>query len=153
MDKLTTKQKRFCEEYVKLGNATRAYQVAGYAVKSETSAASSANRMLRNVKVKSYIDGLMGDLKKSTIADADEALETITNIMRGNTTDEVVMMNPITGTVERVEKRVDKTVILKSAAEILKRHPLPVDINLNAPTKINIVASFDDVEIPEPEYE
>ncbi|MBU7455459.1 terminase small subunit [Leuconostoc fallax] len=29
MDKLTTKQKRFCEEYVKLGNATKAYQVAG----------------------------------------------------------------------------------------------------------------------------
>ena len=52
MNKLTKKQKKFCDEYMKTGNATQSAINAGY---SEYTAYSSRNRMLKNVEVISYL--------------------------------------------------------------------------------------------------
>jgi phage terminase small subunit len=62
-NKLTDKQKRFCEEYVKDWNGTRAAKAAGY---SEKTAMEQASRLLSNVKVKDYIEEIQSDLKKLT---------------------------------------------------------------------------------------
>ena len=57
--KLTQKQCLFADEYIKSGNATQAYIKAGYSVRSDNAAAVNANRLLRNAKVKDYIDAKM----------------------------------------------------------------------------------------------
>lgn len=56
---LTEKQKLFADEYLIDLNATRAYKVAYPRIKNDETAYSASSRMLRNVKVKSYIDERM----------------------------------------------------------------------------------------------
>lgn len=53
-EKLTPKQKKFCDEWLICGNNTRAYQKV-YGVKNSDVAASNANRLLNYEKVKRYI--------------------------------------------------------------------------------------------------
>lgn len=52
MAALTSKQKRFCSEYLVDGNATRAAIKAGY---SRATAASQGGRLLKNVQIKAYL--------------------------------------------------------------------------------------------------
>ena len=66
MAKLTEKQKRFCEEYLKDLNATQAYKTAYPSVKRDSTASQAGSRMLRNVKVQSYIEKRMKDREKRT---------------------------------------------------------------------------------------
>lgn len=55
VDKLTDKQKRFCDEYLVDLNATQAYIRAGYAVKDESVAKVNACRLLTNANAVTYI--------------------------------------------------------------------------------------------------
>ena len=77
---LNTKLKRFSEEYVKTGNMAQSAITAGY---SESYAYSQSYKLLENIGVKKYIEELMNDLKKETIADADEVMQYLTKVMRG----------------------------------------------------------------------
>ena len=60
-DKLTNKQKRFCEEYVIDYNATRAAKVAGY---SENTASEQGYENLRKPHIEAYIAEIKEDLSK-----------------------------------------------------------------------------------------
>lgn len=64
--KLTPKQKIFVDEYLVDLNATRAYKVAYPSCKKEETINAAASRMLRNVKVKEYIDKRMKDRQERT---------------------------------------------------------------------------------------
>ena len=70
---MNAKQKRFCDEYLVDGNATQAY--------------SHGQRMLKNVEVKSYIDTQLEQLHSEKTADAQEILEYLTAVMRGECTE------------------------------------------------------------------
>lgn len=89
---LTEKQKRFADEYLIDLNATQAYKVAYPSVKNEATAAAAAVRLLRNVKVKTYIDERLAEIKSEKTADATEVLETLTAIMRGEISEEVPLL-------------------------------------------------------------
>lgn len=118
--KLTQKQKLFVDEYIKGGNATQAYIKAGYQTKSDGVAAAAAIRMLRNVKVKSYIDAKMAEIESHKIADAKEVLQYLTRVLRGEETEEIPdIING--GTIKRPPLIKDRTV---AAREIMKRYPL-----------------------------
>lgn len=60
-DKLTFKQKRFCEEYIIDWNATRAAKVAGY---SEKTAYTIGVENLRKPLISAYIDDIQKDIAK-----------------------------------------------------------------------------------------
>lgn len=79
---LTIKQKKFADEYIISGNATEAYKKAYTNVKKDETASVNASRMLRNAKVKSYIDERMDEIDKSKIADQQEVMEFLTTTMR-----------------------------------------------------------------------
>ena len=118
--KLTAKQRLFADEYIKSGNATQSYIKAGYSVKSEKVAAVNATRMLRNAKVKSYIDAKMAKIESHKIADAKEVLQYLTRVLRGEETEEIPdSVNG--GTIKRPPLIKDRTV---AAREIMKRYPL-----------------------------
>ncbi|RCL00929.1 MAG: phage terminase small subunit [Candidatus Tokpelaia sp. JSC189] len=68
---LTAKQQRFCEEYLLDLNATRAAIRAGY---SEKTAYSQADRLLKNVKLKSFIEAALLERSKRVSIDADWVL-------------------------------------------------------------------------------
>ena len=82
--KLTEKERIFADEYIKTTNATQSAIKAGYA---ENSASVTGSKMLRKPKVRQYIDAVMSERSKNTIATADEVLEYLTRVMIGEEKD------------------------------------------------------------------
>lgn len=80
---MTDKQKRFCDEYLIDCNATRAYKVAYPNVKKNNVAKSAGNRLLTNVDIKNYIDEQLEKIESDKIADAQEVMEYLTSVLRG----------------------------------------------------------------------
>ncbi|HEL1741094.1 TPA: terminase small subunit [Streptococcus suis] len=117
---MNDKQIRFADEFIKLGNATQAALNAGY---SEKTSYSQGQRLLKNVEVKEYINKQMQELHKSNIMQAEEALSILSNIARGKRDEEVLILNPTTGKVERHTKKADNATVIKAITEILKRYP------------------------------
>lgn len=75
--KLTTKQLIFCKEYLIDYNATRSATVAGY---SEKTADSQGSRMLKNVKIKTYLDEMTTQRAERLDVSADKILIEITKV-------------------------------------------------------------------------
>jgi phage terminase small subunit len=117
---LNQRQKLFASEYIKLGNGTQAAINAGY---SERTASSQSERLLRNVEIKRFIQAEVEKMHSENIMDAKEALSILSDIARGKRDEEVLMMNPLTGEVERVTKKADNNTVIKAITEILKRYP------------------------------
>lgn len=124
--KLTEKQKRFADEYIRTGNITQSYLIAYPNVTKETTAAANGSRLLKNAKVKNYIDERLEELKKESIAEQDEILQFLTKVMRGEVTEEVPL-----GIGEGYQELKDKEPYLKDrlkAAELLgKRYMMFTD--------------------------
>lgn len=87
MAKLTPKQKLFCDEYLIDLNATRAYKKAYINIKNDDTAAVNGNRLLRNAKVKEYIDKRMKDREKRTEITQDMVLKELAAIAFSNGAD------------------------------------------------------------------
>lgn len=79
---MTDKQRRFCEEYLVDCNGTQAAIRAGYA---KNTANREGSRLLSNDDVQKYLQELMAAQKKATIASAEEVLEYLTSVVRGET--------------------------------------------------------------------
>lgn len=121
--KLTKKERIFADEYVKTTNGTQSAIAAGY---SEKTARSKASQLLTKVNVRQYIDAVMNERSKDTIATADEVLEYLTRVVRGEEKDAFGLDVSVA----------DKT----KAAELLgKRHMLFTDkVKLSAEVEIDI---------------
>ena len=120
---LTKKERIFADEYIKTTNATQSAIKAGYA---ENSASVTGSKMLRKPKVRQYIDAVMNERSKNTIATADEVLEYLTKVMNGEEKDAFGLDASIA----------DRT----KAAELLgKRHMLFTEkVKLDAEIEIDI---------------
>lgn len=120
---LTKKERIFADEYIKTTNATQSAIKAGYA---ENSASVTGSKMLRKPKVRQYIDAVMNERSKNTIATADEVLEYLTRVMCGEEKDAFGLDVSVA----------DRT----KAAELLgKRHMLFTDkVKLDAEIEIDI---------------
>lgn len=77
---MNAKQRKFADEYLIDCNATQAAIRAGY---NKKTAYSQGQRMLKNVEVKAYIDEQLERLHNKKTADAQEVLEYLTAVMRG----------------------------------------------------------------------
>lgn len=121
--KLTEKERIFADEYIKTTNATQSAITAGY---SEKTARSKGSQLLTKINVRQYIDAVMNERSKDTIATADEVLEYLTRVVRGEEKDAFGLDVSVA----------DKT----KAAELLgKRHMLFTDkVKLDAEIEIDI---------------
>ena len=116
--KLTAKQRKFCDEYIKSGNATEAYFKAGYQIKSNEAARANASRMLTKANIKEYIETRLKQLESKKLAGAREVLEYLTSVMRGEQTESVATAKGIYDNVPVSAK--DR---ISAAKELLKRYP------------------------------
>lgn len=117
--KLTVKQKKFADEYIKTGNATQSAISAGY---SKNTAKSIGQENLTKPDVKQYIDTQMEKLESHKIMDAKEALELLTSIARGESrTKQLMKFRELTWFEDVPPSFRDK---MDAAKEILKRYPL-----------------------------
>ena len=119
MSELRGKQRKFADNYIKSGNATEAYVNAGYKVRSNETARANASRLLTNANVKAYIEKRLKQLESAKLATAQETLEYLTSVMRGEQTETVVTAKGLYRNVEVSAK--DR---ITAAKELLKRYPI-----------------------------
>ena len=125
MSKLTDKQRMFADYYIQTANATESYMKA-YNPKNPKSAESAGARLLGNVKVQNYIKEKMEELSTDRIAKAEEVLEFLTAILRGEIKEEVPLtkMNELGIPEQKLVSAKDR---IKSAELLGKRYRLFVD--------------------------
>ena len=146
--KLTEKQKKFCDEYLIDLNATKAYKTVYKNCKSDNAAAACANKLLRNAKVKTYIDSLLEEIHTKKTADAQEVIEYLTSVMRGESKAEIVVVE---GTGDgcskavKIDKKPDEKEKLKAAELLGKRFGLFIDKQQNIQT-VEIKENWFDTE-------
>lgn len=90
---MTEKQKIFADEYLIDLNATRAYKIAYPRVKNDETAAAAAARLLKNVKVVTYIEKRMQDRQKRTEVTQDRVIEELAAIAFARATDFAQIVN------------------------------------------------------------
>ena len=125
--KLNARQKSFCEFYVASGNVTEAAIKAGY---KEKYAGVNADKLLKNTNIQKYIDELMQKLESKRIASAEEVLQNLTAMMRGEIQEEVVVVEGKgdgISTASIIKKQVSAKERIKAAELLGKRHALFTD--------------------------
>lgn len=135
--KLTTKQQAFVDYYVETGNVKEAMRKAGYCD-------TNSGRMMEYPAIKAAVKERMDQLASKRIASAQEVLEYLTAVMRGEIKEIKQVYNEYTGETDAIEsdpKIADRT----KAAELLgKRHGLFTDhVNLSGASVVQIV---DDIQ-------
>ena len=125
--KLNARQKSFCEYYVACGNATEAAIKAGY---KEKYAGVNADKLLKNTNIQKYIDELMQKLESERIASAEEVLQNLTAMMRGEIQEEVIVVEGEGdgfSSARVMKKQVSAKERIKAAELLGKRHALFTD--------------------------
>ena len=85
---MTDKQKAFVMFYLESLNGTKAAIAAGY---SKKTAYSIGQRLLKKVEIKKYIEEKLKAVESGQICKAQEVLEFLTAVMRGQVTEDVVV--------------------------------------------------------------
>lgn len=140
---MTNKQRKFAEEYVIDCNITQAAIRAGY---SEKTAYSIGSENLKKPEVKSYIDELLEKIKSEKTADAQEVMEYLTSVLRGESHSTICVTE---GTGEGctkarlLEKPPDERERLKAAELLGKRFGLYTD-KVDVSNAIPVVISGED---------
>ena len=145
-DGMTARQKRFCDEYLIDLNDTQAAIRAGY---SPRSARQIADRNMSNNDIRQYIDERMKEKEKELIADQDEVLKYLTEVLRGKSQSEIVVVENIgdfTSEARLMQKSPDEKERLKAAELLGRRYNLfsekmKVDVALPV-----IISGGDDLE-------
>ena len=120
---MTPKQKRFCDEYLIDANATQAAIRAGY---SEKTAKQIGQRLLTYVDCRNYINERMEEVQSKTIASAEEVMQYLTSVLRGESKSSVLSLCG-DGCQEVIEKTPDEKEKLKAAELLAKRYGLLTD--------------------------
>ena len=127
--KLTLKQKAFCDYYIESNNATESYKKA-YSCKSSRTAEMNGCKLLRNTKIEDYINQRIKKIENNRIASATEVLEYLTRVMRGEEKEEVVTTVNTGNGYSEIQKVIKEPGIKDKtkASELLgKRYRLFVD--------------------------
>lgn len=125
--KLNARQKSFCEFYVASGNATESAIKAGY---SKKTADRIASENLRKLELKKYINEIMQKLESERIASAEEVLQNLTAMMRGEIQEDVVVVEGEGDGVSSarvMKKQVSAKERIKAAELLGKRYRLFTD--------------------------
>lgn len=145
--KMTAKQMRFCDEYLIDLNATQAAIRAGY---SEKNARNIASENLTKPNIKEYIDQRMAEKEAALIADQNEVLKYLTQVLRGESQSEVVVVESIgdfMSEARTMKKAPDEKERLKAAELLGKRYGLYKEtIDQNVDMDLNIKIDYGDDE-------
>ena len=147
---MTNRQQMFADEYLIDCNATRAYKAVYKNVKKDSVASVNASKLLRNPKVKSYIDEQLEKMHDERTADAKEVMEYLTSVMRGESEAEIVVVEGIgdgASEARRFMKAPDEKERLKAAELLGKRYGLFREkLDVTGTSSVTIIDDLDDLE-------
>lgn len=121
---LSLKQKAFADIYMENANPGRAYIEAGYTVKNMNTAYACGHRLLKNAKVQAYINRLMSEKDNERIASADEVLELLTQLARGDMDEEMIVAYQNKATWEVAKRQAPPKDRAKALELLGKRYSL-----------------------------
>ena len=139
---MTEKQKRFCDEYLISLTGTRAYKATYPSVKSDHTATVNAGRLLTNADVRAYLDAELEKLHNAKTADAQEVMEYLTAVLRGESSASVVVVEGVgdgCSEARTITKPPDEKERLKAAELLGKRFGMftdKVNVSGNVPVVI-----------------
>ncbi len=120
---MNAKQRKFCDEYLIDLNATQAAIRAGY---SEKTARQVGQRLLTYVDISAYINEQLERIHNERTADAQEVIEYLTSVMRGEHTEQALQLVG-DGVQEICDIEVSAKDRLKAAELIGKRYGIFTD--------------------------
>lgn len=123
---MTGNQRKFADEYLIDYNGTRAYKVAYSSVTKDETAAAGASRLLRNVKVKAYIEKRIEEMSEKKVAKAEEVMTYLTSLMRGEEKEQT-LIGLGQGEQKITEIEVSSRERLRAAELLGKRYALFTD--------------------------
>lgn len=112
MDEISQAQKNFVDYFIESGNQTEAYKKAYPKCKNDNSAAASASKLLRNNKVKQYLDARMAAVDSDKIATAEDVARAMTETLQ----DAACPLD-----LEAVEKQASEDVVAQMEKSFGKR--------------------------------
>lgn len=143
---MTERQKIFADHYIISLNATESYKKAYPKIKNIKTAEVNGSKLLRNTKVKAYIDERLEKLKSERVADQQEVLEFLTSVMRGEVTEPLLVLDG-EGYQRVVEAKPSVATRRASAVDLGKRYGLFVDRQEITQRVVEIeLGSWDDEE-------
>ena len=147
---MNTRQRKFCDEYLISGNATDAAIKAGYSPKT---AKSIGQRLLTVVDLRQYIDAELEKLHSAKTADAQEVIEYLTSVMRGERTEQVLkLVGDGVQTITDIE--VSAKDRIKAAELLAKRYGLLTDsVKFQNALPVTIIDDCAESEEPAPGIE
>ena len=144
-EKLTAKQRNFIDHYLITFNALQSALEAGYA---ESTALKESYKMLANPKIREELDRRMKEINDANpaIARPEEVLVFLSKMMRGEITDERLMVSPGEG-VSLHNVKSQSEARLKAAELLGKANQLFTDkVNVNANVQQVVFEGEDDLE-------
>jgi phage terminase small subunit len=120
MKPLSQRHEKFCQLYVASGNATRAYEDAGYSTKGNASEV-QGSKLLRNPKVAQRINEIQAGAVSKIEFSRDKTIETLIKIVESKKTKEVPTR--------------DKLKAIDTLCKILGYYK-PVEVNVNVEAKL-----------------
>lgn len=127
---MTEKQKIFADEYLIDLNATRAYKSVYKNIKNDEVARKAGSRLLTNVDIKKYIADKMEKIHNEKTADAQEVIEYLTAVLRGESISQEIVVEGIgdgMSEARTMEKGPSEKDRLKAAELLGKRYSLFTD--------------------------
>ena len=146
--KTTERQRRFVDYYLELGNQVQAAIKAGY---SERYARDQAFKILEMPAVKEYYEDRLQEIESKRVADAEEVMEYLTSVMRGEETEEMIVVEGCGNgysEARKINKSIGAKDRLKAAELIGKRYMMFTDkVELNADMELNVTIDYGEGDI------
>lgn len=143
---MTEKQKLFADEYLIDLNATRAYRAVYKNIKNDGVARRNGSRLLTNADIKKYIDDRLEEIHNEKTADAQEVMEYLTSVLRGESTSEEIVVEGLgdgMSEARAMKKRPSERDRLKAAELLGKRFGLYTDrVEMDADMDLNITIDY-----------
>lgn len=117
-DYLNEMQFKFFEEYIKTNNITQSAIYAGY---NKKTAGVQGSRLLSSVKGQRYMEERFADMDNEKVASADEVMEYLTSVMRGEINDQFDLEPSL---AERTKAGIEL------AKRLVDRQPTPAPITI-----------------------
>ena len=124
MQKLTEKQRRFVNAYIKTGNAAEAARKAGYTGKN---ANIIGQQNLTKLYIRNAIEKRLKEMEDAQIADAKEVMKLLTSTLRGELEEEIIVCEGRGEGVSEAVRMLKKPSIrdrLDAAKCLMKRYGL-----------------------------
>lgn len=107
--KLTPKQQKFVQEYIKLGNATQAYLAAGYICNYKTATVKSSLLVAKD-NVREEITKIRNEEFKKNVATSEEVMDFFSRVMRGEVKDQFGLETSVADRIKAGQELAKRTI-------------------------------------------